>query len=136
MIFEGQYLTYKEYQDLGGQQIGETPFNLLELEARRRIDIKTFNRIKEAIDIPTEVKACEYALINSIQSYQNSISNTASNGNVSSESIDGYSISYVTANQISDIVKSKEKDLDDIIRTYLLGLIVDGEHIMYCGVDK
>ena len=37
MTFEGQYLTYKEYTDLGGSQIGEMPFNLLEFEARRKI---------------------------------------------------------------------------------------------------
>ena len=68
MTFEGQYLTYAEYQALGGSAIGEMPFNLLEFEARRKIDIRTFNRIKEldSEEIPQEVKLCEYALINSI----------------------------------------------------------------------
>lgn len=135
MIFEGQYLTYKEYQDLGGSQIGETPFNLLELEARRKIDTKTFNRLKDTIDIPTEVKACEYAMINSINGYNNSINNTTNNGDVASESIDGYSVSYITSDKIKDIVKSKNEELDNIIESYLLGLVIDGMHLMYCGVD-
>ena len=137
MTFEGQYLTYAEYTELGGSAIGEMPFNVLEFEARRQIDIRTFNRLKDlkAEDIPQEVKMCEYALINSISSYATSINNVADNGNVSSESTDGYSISYITANQISDIVKSKGDELEDIIRTYLLGVIVNEQHIMFCGVE-
>ena len=137
MTFEGQYLTYAEYTELGGSASGEMPFNLLEFEARRQVDIRTFNRIKELEikDIPQEVKLCEYALINSINSYATSMNEVANNGNVASENTDGYSISYITANQISDIVKSKSDELKDIVRTYLLGVIVDGEHIMYCGVE-
>ena len=40
MTFEGQYLTYAEYTELGGSAIGEMPFNLLEFEARKKIDLK------------------------------------------------------------------------------------------------
>ena len=136
MTFEGQYLTYAEYQTLGGSAIGDMPFNLLEFEARRKIDENTFNRLKdlESGEIPQEVKLCEYNLINSISSFATTTSNVSSNGNVASESTDGYSISYLTANQISDVVKSKSAELEDIIRTYLLGVVVNGEHILYCGV--
>ena len=136
MTFEGQYLTYAEYQTLGGSAIGDMPFNLLEFEARRKIDENTFNRLKdlESGEIPQEVKLCEYNLINSISSFAIATSNVSSNGNVASESTDGYSISYLTANQISDVVKSKSAELEDIIRTYLLGVVVNGEHILYCGV--
>jgi hypothetical protein len=135
MNFEGQYLTYEEYKALGGT-LDLTPFNLLEFESRRRIDIRTQNRLKNvnSEDIPQEVKLCVYALINSIQEFASSTSNIASNRNVASENTDGYSVSYITANQISDIVKSKCDELDDIIRTYLLGVIYNGEHLMYCGV--
>jgi hypothetical protein len=135
MEFEGQYLTYEEYKALGGT-LDLTPFNLLEFESRRRIDIRTQNRLKNvnSEDIPQEVKLCVYALINSIQEFASSTSNIASNRNVASENTDGYSVSYITANQISDIVKSKCDELDDIIRTYLLGVIYNGEHLMYCGV--
>ena len=138
MTFEGQYLTYAEYQELGGSAIGEMPFNLLEFEARRQIDIRTFNRLKDidSKDIPQEVKLCEYALINGLQDFANSNSNISSNGNVASENTDGYSISYVTADKISEIIKSKQSEIDDIIRTYLLSVVYNGEHLMYCGADK
>ena len=138
MTFEGQYLTYAEYQAMGGSAIGETPFNLLEFESRRKIDINTHNRLKDVSseELPQEVKLCTYNLINSINEFANATNNVASNGNVSSESTDGYSISYITANQIGDIVKSKSDELDDIIRTYLLGVIFNEEHLMFLGVDK
>ena len=53
MEFSGQYLTYEEYMALGGT-LDLMPFNILEFEARRQIDIKTFNRIKnlDSKDIP------------------------------------------------------------------------------------
>ena len=132
MTFEGQYLTYAEYQALGGSAIGEMPFNLLEFEARRQIDIRTFNRLKDSKEIPQEVKICVYALINGLSDFANATSNAS--GNVASENTDGYSISYISADRISDIVKSKQSEIDDIIRTYLLGVVYNGEHLMYCGV--
>ena len=131
MGFEGQYLTYREYKALGGT-LDIMPFNVLEFEARRQIDIRTFNRIKE--DIPQEVKICVYKLINSINNFTSSTNSVASSGNVKSENTDGYSISYISANEISDVVKSKENEIEDIIRTYLLGVIYNGEHLMYIGV--
>ena len=135
MTFEGQYLTYAEYQALGGSAIGEMPFNLLEFEARRKIDKKTFNRLKNIEDIPQEVKLCEYNLINSINKYANTNNSVEINGNIKSENTDGYSVSYLSAGEISEVVKSKSEELDDIIRTYLLNVIVDKEHLMYCGVE-
>jgi len=132
MTFEGQYLTYAEYQALGGSAIGEMPFNLLEFEARRRIDVRTFDRIKNSESIPQEVKICMYALINGLQDFAEASSSAS--GNVASENTDGYSISYITADRLSEVVKSRNNEIDDIIRTYLLGVIIDGEHVMYCGV--
>ena len=127
-----QYLTYEEYKGLGGT-IDLTPFNLLEFEARRKIDIRTQDRLKgfESKEIPQEVKMCVYALINSIVIFSNTMNNA---GNVASESTDGYSVSYITTGQISEVVMSKNKELDDIIRTYLLGVVFNGEHLLYAGV--
>ena len=141
MTFEGQYLTYAEYKYLmtntGGSAIDETPFNLLEFEARRKVDENTLNRLKgfDSTEIPQEVKLCEFELINSIGAYAQSINESASNGDIKSENTDGYSISYGGASDIKEIIKSKSAELDDIIRTYLLGVIFNGQHIMYCGVD-
>ena len=135
MTFEGQYLTYAEYRELGGT-LGQTPFNLLEFEARRKIDIRTQNRLKEKDDIPQEVKLCIYNLIETINNYVVSEKNISDNGNIASVSTDGYSESYVTSSQIKDILMSKENEVNSIIREYLLEVIVDGQHIMFVGVDN
>ena len=97
MEFSGQYLTYNEYRALGGT-IELTPFNLLEFEARRKIDERTFGRLKNVVEIPQEVKMCMLALINSINSYGSSAN--WNNKNIASESTDGYSVSYVTGGTI------------------------------------
>lgn len=133
MTFEGQYLTYAEYQALGGSAIGEMPFNLLEFEARRQINIRTFNRIN-VDNVTQEIKLCDYNLINSLKGFLETNNNIVNNGNIKSENTDGYSISYVSASEISNIVKSKQSEIDDIVRTYLLGVIYNGEHLMYIGV--
>ena len=136
MTFEGQYLTYAEYQALGGSAIGLMPFNLLEFEARRRIDIRTQNRLKgiDSNDIPQEVKICEFKMINSMSSYDEGLSNIADNGNVASENTDGYSVSYITSDKISDVISSKNKELNTIMYENLVDVIVNDEHIMYAGV--
>ena len=131
MEFSGQYLTYTEYKALGGS-LDMTPFNLLEYEARRKIDERTFGRLKNVANLPQEVKMCVFALINSINSYGSSTS--GNNKNIASESTDGYSVSYVTGGTIQEMIQSKSVELNDIINTYLIGVIVNGEHIMYAGV--
>ena len=91
MTFEGQYLSYAEYQALGGSAIGEMPFNVLEFEARKRIDLRTQRRLIGLDTIPQEVKLCDFHLIERIKSYDGVINSaTDSNGSVSSESPDGY----------------------------------------------
>ena len=137
MEFEGQYLTYLEYQALGGT-LEEMPFNLLEYEARKQVDLRTQKRLENIVEIPDEVKLCIYHLIDKINNYADSIeSATNSNGSISSESTDGYSISYnqVNATQIQEIVRSRRTEIDDIIMTDLYGLIINNEHIIYNGVN-
>ena len=135
MEFKGQYLTYEEYKALGGT-LDLTPFNLLEFEARREVNLKTQNRLVnvDSEDIPQEVKICEYNLINSIRGYAEELNKVAENGNVASESTDGYSVSFITPAQIQDIVKSKSAELNSILYTGLVGVIYNGEHIACIGV--
>ena len=81
-------------------------------------------------NIPQEVKLCEYKVINKIQEYAKTLEQNESN-NITNESIDGYSVTYGT---IEQIVKNKESELKDMIRTCLLGVIYENEHILYVGV--
>ena len=137
MEFKGQYLTYAEYRDLGGT-LDITPFNLLEFEARRKVDIETQSRLKDANSqtVPQEVKLCIFNLINAINHYTESIESATENGNIASESTDGYSVSYVKSSSIKDIISSKSTEIDDIIRTYLLNVVYNNEHLMYLGANS
>ena len=131
MDFTNQYLTYEEYMVLGGT-LDEVPFNELEYECRRIIDSRTQNRLINADEIPQEVKMLENKMLQTLQGYYVSL-NKAQSG-VASENTDGYSVSYISSNQISQLIEGKIDVLQDLVSTYLFGVIVNNEHILYCGV--
>ncbi len=129
MEFEGQYLTYQEYKALGGT-LDEMPFNLLEFNARMKIDEKTFKRLVDKGQEYKEVKLCVYNMITTLNSYS---SYNTQNKAISSESTDGYSISYGTPQKST--TEAKNSELEDIIDTYLSNLIVDDVPVLYRGAD-
>ena len=131
MDFTNQYLTYEEYMVLGGT-LEEVPFNELEYECRRIIDSRTQNRLINADEIPQEVKMLENKMIKSLQEYYVSLEKAQSG--VASENTDGYSVSYISSNQISQLIEGKIDVLQDLVSTYLFGVIVNNEHLLYCGV--
>lgn len=126
-----KYLTYQDYRSMGGT-LDLMPFNLLEFEAERKIDERTQNRLKNVEEIPEEVKMCMFRLIDLMSNYDEQLSN-ATKG-IASENIDGYSVSYITGSQVNEIIKNKINEINDIISTYLFGVIVNGEHVLYLGV--
>jgi hypothetical protein len=131
MDFTNQYLTYQEYKDLGGT-LEEVPFNQLEYECERIIDSRTQSRLKKVEDIPQEVKMLEYKMLDILQQYYNSLKN-AQDG-VHSENTDGYSITYISSSEISQLIENKSNEFQDLISTYLYGVIVNNEHLIYLGV--
>ena len=131
MDFTNQYLSYEEYQELEGT-LEEVPFNELEYECRRIIDSRTQNRLKNADEIPQEVKMLENKMIQDLQGYYVSLEKAQSG--VASENTDGYSVSYISSNQISQLIEGKIDVLQDLVSTYLFGVIVNNEHLLYCGV--
>ena len=133
MEFNGQYLTYEEYRGLGGT-LDLTPFNLLEFEARNQIDLRTQNRLINETEIPFKVKICDFHLINTIDGYAKSMNEVRANGSLKGFNSDGYSETYGTSSEIAEIVKSKNKDLEDIMRIDLNGVIVKDELILFDGV--
>ena len=127
MDFKGQYLTYQEYKGLGGT-LDLTPFNVLEFEARRRIDELTYNRLVGGENIPDEVKMCEFAIINKVlKAYDEEIGRGKT-----SESVGSYSVSYNS--DIKKLIEDKRLEIQDIISTDLFGVVYNGEHILYGGV--
>ena len=129
MEFNNQYLSYEEYKSLGGT-LGEMPFNILELKAQQIINERTQNRLKDVEKIPQEVKICVYDLIQTINKYNNSNNSTSSN--ISSENIDGYSVTYKSGTELTE---EQKKQYDDVMETDLYGVIVDNTPILYLGVN-
>ena len=129
MEFEGQYLTYQEYQLLGGT-LDKMPFNLLEYNARKKIDERTFGRLVDVGQEYQEVKLCVYNMITTLNSYS---SYNTQNKAISSESTDGYSISYGTPQK--SITEAKKSELEDIINSYLANVVIDNVPVLYRGAD-
>lgn len=128
MEFTKHYLTYENYTTLGGT-LTETPFNVLELKAQKAIDKYTFGRLQDLEEQINEVKVCAFELINKLENYQSA----EKNHGISSESTDGYSVSYGA--KTSDSVSSMEKDIENCIKTYLSECkLEDGTPYLYCGV--
>lgn len=130
MKFSNQYLTYDEYKSLGGT-LGEMPFNILEFKCQKIIDNLTFNRLVNLGTQIQEVKMCIYDMMNISSKYE-SINNKQAQG-VSSESIDGYSVSYGSISTEQENTKNVE--LQNCVRNYLIDCkLKDGTPYMYCGV--
>lgn len=127
MEFKGQYLTYQEYLTLGGT-LEETPFNLLEYNARKEIDERTKRRFIEIGNDYEEVRMCVFNLISLLQSYE---SYTTQNKAISSENTDGYSVSYGTPQK--SYSEAKNTEINDTIYKYLYGVVVNGEHALFMG---
>lgn len=124
MEINGQYLTYEEYKALGGL-LDQMPFNLLEFEARKEIDKYTFGRLIALESQNQNVKLCVMALIDIINS------NKAILKGISSESTDGYSISYTNQNNAETSQKTQ-----NIIDTYLSDCYLeDGTPYLYRGIE-
>lgn len=137
MDIQGQYLTYDEYIELGGK-LEETPFSLLEFNARKYIDKYTFGRLIELEQQSQETKLCEYEIINKLGNYNTSSASgeSATNRNIASESIDGYSVSYAnTITSVSQIEQGKETEIQNTIYTYLAtSKLEDGTPYLYRGI--
>lgn len=131
MEFSEQYLNYEEYKSLGGT-LDIMPFNILEFESRKRIDERTQNRLIDIEEIPQEVKMCMFAIMNTIQSF---VITNRSNG-IASESIDGYSVTYLGASEIQTALASKKAEIEDLMFSYLIHVVVDNTPILYLGVNK
>lgn len=128
MDFDEQYLLYSEYQAIGGS-LEQTPFNVLEFEARKEIDKYTFGRLKDLDEQVDEVKMCVFELMNTLEGYNKDIGRDKT---IASENTDGYSVSYKAKS--SDDVNAKNSELRSTIERYLSDCVLpDGTPYLYRG---
>ena len=130
MEFSNQYLTYGEYVELGGT-LEETPFNILEHQAQKVVDKYTTGKLMKLETQTNDVKLCIAHLISVIQSYAES-EETSKKG-ITSESTDGYSISY---GDVDSAIKGKTSELKNIVYTDLAECkLENGIPYLYIGAD-
>ena len=141
------YLTYEEYQNMGGT-LDETAFNDVEFEAESIINYYTFNRLKNEEEQPNEVKMLMMYLIRNILTARNSMESSTSAGEVSdktiaSQSNDGVSVSYggylgnTSPQDLETVAKKLDTDILTTIKQYLSNeRNQKGEVLLYRGVYK
>lgn len=119
MTFTNQYLSYKEYQALGGTLL-EVPFNRLEYKSCKKVDELTSKRITKLETIPQEVKLCVFDLINVFNDDENPILENDGVG---------------TYNPGKRSIEEIEKVKINIVNNYLNELYIDGVSATYRGCD-
>lgn len=133
------YLTYEEYQNMGGT-LDETTFNDYEFEASSLVDWYTFNRLKNESEYPEALTRCVYHLIRTLQLKMGTLGDNVTSGgqgavaNIASQSNDGVSISYNTV-PASELVQLSKTEMVDTIQKYLNGVMNSlGQKVLYRGL--
>ena len=135
------YLTYAEYQSMGGT-LDETTFNDIEFEASTYVDWVTFNRLQNEETIDDRVKKCMYHLIKLIYDKMVAMSLPSTSGvdasgvqaSVASQSNDGVSVSFNTLSA-KDVVSNTDAELRNTINRYLQGVTNSlGRKLLYRGL--
>ena len=133
------YLTYEEYQSMGGT-LDLATFDDLEFEAEATVNWYTFNRLKNDTNIPYEVKRLIKYLVTLASNKIKAISladtsdSESGGGIIKSQSNDGVSITYEvpSAKEILDNIKAES---ENAIGKYLQGVTNEaGRKLLYRGL--
>ena len=131
------YLTYEEYQRMGGT-LDKITFTEFEFQAEAQINYATFSRLKGDTTFPEAVRRLTYYLINLMakKAAAFSLGNNGSGSDVyiTSQSNDGVSVSY-NGMAPSDLVELCKADSLNAIRSYLDGVTNEaGRKLLYRGL--
>ncbi len=131
------YLTYAEYQEMGGTLDAPT-FEDLEFQAEALVNWYTFNRLSKDVQIPLAVKRLIKYLIGTIHAQNGTIQaelgGNGSSAAIASQSNDGVSISYNVLSAAELMVTLKSAG-EEAIRRYLQGVTNEaGRLLLYRGL--
>ena len=135
------YLTYEEYQNMGGT-LEEATFDEYEFTAECIVNWYTYNRLLKETEYPTVLPRVMYELIHLIQIRMDALTNnfvtadgSVASGAVTRQSNDGVTLEFnsLSSNYIIDY--TKDKSLGDIVRRYLSGVKNSlGQSLTYKGL--
>ena len=134
------YLTYEEYQAMGGD-LDEPTFNFYRYDVECYIDWYTFDRLHNETEIPDRVKQCVFYLIKLAQTKAGLVfpsANGEGSGGIDakteSQSNDGVTITYSTLHGDMLYINSK-KEMEEAINRYLNGVVNSlGRKLLYRGL--
>ena len=128
------YLTYEEYKLYGGTA-DETTYNSIIYEAQACVDYATFNRLKNEVEIPVEVKVCLTNIINLVnRKYKLLLAQNEDDKEVMSMSNDGVSVSYNTVSA-NDVISKVDYQIKQTIQLFLSGVKnSEGKLLTYRGL--
>ena len=106
------YLSYTEYQQLGGK-VPEESFNVLERKAQRLLDYITFDRVPECPEIPEEVKEVLTEFVTRMHSFDEQVE--------AGDTIESYSNSV---EKLTYRLKSEEEHNDEMVK-YAMKVLPD-----------
>lgn len=135
------YLSYEQYQDIGGT-LDETTFNQLEFEAASFVDWITFSRLKKNMPdpAPESLPMCMYTLIDFIYAKNKAIESGAGDettqavGSISHQDNDGVSVSYNVLSARQSIILAQQ-EMGKVVKRYLQGVRDSlGHKVLYRGL--
>lgn len=133
------YLTYEEYQNMGGT-LDESTFNDFEFEAESQVDWYTFNRLHNSTEYPERLKRCMEALIKLAALKANLLGQNGAEegdtikGTIASQSNDGVSIHYNVLSA-TEAFKLCDDEVGNTIKQYLQGVTNElGRKLLYRGL--
>ena len=116
------YLEYEEYEELSLNPVEESMFNKLVIQAQRKLDYITYDRVKELDFVPDEVKEVMTIYIDKLSDIQNAKVNGS--GAMTSYSNGTESISFRSTTE-----KQTINEFNTIARQYL------PDYLTYRGVN-
>ena len=117
-----------EYKSILGTDNVPENFDNLNIEASNYINYKTFGRIDEN-NVPEQVKYVTCLIVNLINEENDKLSEI---GNLKSQNIEGWSESYMTADEIKQEYSNKKYT---VLQEQLWNVIgTDGNPLLYCGM--
>ena len=113
------YLSYVEYKNMGGE-LEETAFSPLLLDVEAKLNYLTNGRIKLLDDVPETVKTLVFKLISFYNTNNQSVSENANMGNITSYSngIESFSYGNNSENSSKGSTSYDEK-IYSIVKEYL-----------------
>lgn len=135
------YLTFADYQALGGTISDALEYNMIEYEVEAIINHYTFNRLCNQAEYPDSLKYCAFLIIQLLASKYNamniSISGESSKGSTTpqivSESNDDVAVTYATM-PASDLISANRAEIKAVINQCLRSAVNDlGRKLLYRG---